>query len=126
MPLSEEEQRALEEIERQFYETDPDLARTVRTTTVYTDAGRNVRWAVLGLVVSFVVLVVGFTRFLVLGVAGFVGMLACAIVIERNVRRMGRATVQAITGRVKPSGMRTFVQERQARIAERLRRRDQP
>ena len=36
MPLSEDEERILNEIEDQLYETDPDLAREVSETTVYT------------------------------------------------------------------------------------------
>ena len=34
MPLSEDEQRILTEIEQRLYESDPRLARDVRSTTV--------------------------------------------------------------------------------------------
>ena len=35
MPLSEDEQRILQEIERNFYDSDPAFAREVSTTTLY-------------------------------------------------------------------------------------------
>ena len=40
VPLSEDEQRILSEIEQQLYESDPALAREVGSTTVYTAAFR--------------------------------------------------------------------------------------
>ena len=40
MPLSEDEQRILHEIEQQFYETDPALARAVGSTSLYRHAFR--------------------------------------------------------------------------------------
>ena len=36
MPLSDDEQRILSQIEQQLHETDPALAKEVATTTVYT------------------------------------------------------------------------------------------
>ncbi len=45
VPLSEDEQRILSEIEDQLYETDPALAKEVGSTTVYSHASRNLRWA---------------------------------------------------------------------------------
>ena len=41
MPLSEDEQRILSEIEQQLRETDPGLARDIADTTVYTAASRG-------------------------------------------------------------------------------------
>ena len=48
MPLSEDEQRILQEIEQQFYEHDPALAGEIGSTTLYKHAGRNLKWAALG------------------------------------------------------------------------------
>ncbi len=56
MPLSEDEQRILQEIEAQFYANDPQLAQQVSETTLYRHASRNIKWAALGFVVGFVVL----------------------------------------------------------------------
>ena len=51
MPLSEDEQRILQEIEAQFYANDPQLAQQVSETTLYRHASRNIKWAALGFVV---------------------------------------------------------------------------
>src|SRR5947199_5773009 len=91
VPLSEDEQRILHEIEQQFYESDPAFARGVGKTTLYRHAGRNLKWATLGFLAGFVLLVVAFASSLFLGFVGFAVMLACAFVFERNLRKMGRS-----------------------------------
>jgi len=48
VPLSEDEQRILHEIEQQFYATDPAFAREVGTTTLYRHAFRNLKLAGAG------------------------------------------------------------------------------
>ena len=45
VPLSDEEARILREIEQQLYESDPDLARHVSTTTVYSEPVNRLRIA---------------------------------------------------------------------------------
>ena len=55
MPLSEDEQRILHQIEQQFYESDPDFA-TSQQTWLYRHAFRNIKWAALGLVAGLVFL----------------------------------------------------------------------
>ena len=52
MPLSEDEQRILREIEDRLYESDPALANEVRTRTVHTAVLRRIRLAAVGMVVS--------------------------------------------------------------------------
>jgi hypothetical protein len=76
MPLSEHEQRLLEQMERQLYADDPKLASTLRGT------GRSLRFrhqvvlGVIGIVVGLVLLVAGVAAPLwPLGVAGFLVML---------------------------------------------------
>jgi hypothetical protein len=101
MPLNEDEQRILQEIEAQFYATDPQLAQQVSETTLYRHAARNIKWAALGFVAGFIVLVLFFANSLPLGFAGFLGMLACAFVIERNVRKLGRAGLDSLTSSMK-------------------------
>ena len=61
MPLSEEEQRILHEIERNFYEHDPDFAARVRRETVYRHAGRNCKWSALAFLGGLAILVVWFS-----------------------------------------------------------------
>lgn len=98
MPLSEDEQRILREIEANLTATDPALVQQVSETTLYRHAARNIRWAVLGFVAGLVLLVLTFTQVLLLGVVGFLVMLASLLVIERNARAMGRAGLQSLGG----------------------------
>ena len=98
MPLSEEEQKILREIEQQLNATDPDLVEQVSRTTLYRHAARVIKWAALGLIGGLVLLVFTFATNLYVAFAGFLVMLACLLVIERNVRKLGRAGLQSITG----------------------------
>ena len=104
MPLSEEEQRVLREIERSFYESDPEFARQVSSKTLYRHAGRNLRWAALGFVAGLVLLVATFSSYLILGIIGFLAMLFSALIFERNLRAMGKAGLQSISDTVRARG----------------------
>ena len=57
MPLSEDEQRILSEIEQQLYESDPTLAHGIADTTVYSDAYRYLKRGILGFVVGVLVMI---------------------------------------------------------------------
>ena len=122
MPLSEEEQRILHEIERSFYERDPAFARGVSQTTLYRHAGRNCKWATLGFLVGLVLLVVSFASTLLVGVLGCFLMFACALVFERNVRKMGRAGWQEVTQSVRAKGFPDVLSETRKRLRNRFRR----
>ena len=104
MPLSEDEQRILQEIEQQFYEHDPALAREVGSTTLYKHAGRNCKWAALGFIAGLVLLLFSFASSLFLGALGFGIMLASAFFFERNLRKMGRASWQEFTEAMRARG----------------------
>jgi hypothetical protein len=106
VPLSEDEQRILHEIEQQFYESDPAFAREVAKTTVYRHAGRNLKWAALGFFLGFALLIASFTYNQILGFGGFLVMLGCAFVFERNLRKMGRAGWKQVSESVKVSNFR--------------------
>ncbi len=81
MPLSEEELRLLEQMERALVEDDPKLASTLRGTAARRHARRRVIYAGVGLLVGIVVLMAGaITSTTPLGIAGFVVMLASAAV----------------------------------------------
>ena len=92
MPLSEEE------IEANLTATDPGLVQQVSETTLYRHAARAIKWAVVGFIAGLVLLLFTFTQVLILGVVGFLVMLACLLVIERNVRKLGKAGMQNLTG----------------------------
>ena len=104
MPLSDEEQRILSEIERRFYATDPKTAHQLSTTTLYKHAGRNCKWAAVGFVAGLALLLVSFASSLFLGAAGFLVMLGSAFVFERNLRKMGRASWQEMSEAMRARG----------------------
>lgn len=104
VPLSEEEQRVLREIERSFYESDPEFARQVSSKTLYKHAGRNLRWAALGFIAGLILLVTSFASYLFLGIAGFLAMLFSALIFERNLRAMGKAGLRSISDTVRARG----------------------
>ena len=81
MPLSEEELRLLEQMERALIEEDPKLASTLRGTTLRNAARRHAILAGLGFAVGVAVLMTGvITRYWQIGIVGFVVMLAAATV----------------------------------------------
>ena len=104
MPLSEEEQRILQEIEANLTATDPGLVQQVSETTLYRHASRAIKWAVVGFVAGLVLLLLTFTQ-LAFGVLGFLVMLGCLLVIERNVRKLGKAGMQNITGSLRAGSL---------------------
>ncbi|WP_208028010.1 DUF3040 domain-containing protein [Rhabdothermincola sediminis] len=124
MPLSEDEQRILSEIEQQLYESDPALARDIADTTVYTHAARNLKWAVLGFVAGTLMLVLTLATHFLLAFAGFVVMLVSALAIERNARRMGKAGLQQITQSMRATGLRDVFGNANHRMRDRFRRDD--
>ena len=76
MPLSEHEQRLLEQMERQLYADDPKLASTLRGTGRSLRSRHQVVLGAIGIVLGLVLLVAGVAAPLwPLGVAGFLVML---------------------------------------------------
>jgi len=122
MPLSEEEQKILKEIEAQLNATDPDLVEQVSRTTLYRHAARTIRWAAFGFVAGLAFVILTLATSVWLAFLGFVGMLASVFVIERNVRKLGRAGIQTLTSGMKPGGLRGVVGDTGRAWRERFRR----
>ena len=122
MPLSEEEQRILGEIEQQLYASDPALAREIADSTVYRHAARNLKWAVLGFVVGTAILIGTLHISFLLAFVGFLVLLACTLVIVRDLRRMGRAGISQLSESMRASGMRNALGSTGQRMRERFRR----
>ena len=92
MPLSEHEQRLLDQIERALYAEDPKFASTVRSTDLRTHMRRRLRRAAFVLVIGFVLLLAGVVTNIVVGVAGFVVMLAALLLALSAWKRLGGNT----------------------------------
>jgi hypothetical protein len=89
MPLSEHEQRILEEIEKRLEEEDPRFADVVGRTTLYSHLTRRVRWAALAFVAGFVMLML-FAVSVWVAIAGFGVMLGSALLVYHQLRLMGQ------------------------------------
>lgn len=122
VPLSEDEERILQEIEQQLHATDPQLVREVSSTTLYRHAGRNLKWATLGFVLGLVFLLMTFTSSTPLAVVGFLAMLGSALWFYDNLRKMGRAGWRQWTQSVGPNGVRDYFSSTQQRMRERFKR----
>ena len=81
MPLSEEELRLLEQMERALVAEDPKLASTMRGTKMRATARRRAMAAGGVFVIGVAVLMTGaVTQLIPVGILGFVVMLGCAYV----------------------------------------------
>ncbi|WP_300613499.1 DUF3040 domain-containing protein [Trebonia sp.] len=109
MPLSEHEQRQLEQIEQALYREDRRLGRLVRSSDPRVHHKRRLVQAASGFAVGAGMVAAGVVLPLVwLAVGGFVVMLACAVWALNSWRHMAGATL-GVAGRgpaAKPRGRR--------------------
>ena len=95
MPLSEEELRLLEQMERALVEEDPKLASTLRGTSLRRSARRRAIIAAVCFVLGIAVLMTGaIARIPAVGIAGFVIMLGSATVAVAAVRGQQGASAE--------------------------------
>lgn len=114
--LSEHEQRILAEIERNLKAEDPDFVRQVTEARPTRNASRILRLSILGCVAGLALLL-GYTTNLILGVLGFLVMLASVVGIVSSARAL------AAVGRSPSTMLRDAWRRAEDRM--RSRRRDQ-
>jgi Flp pilus assembly protein TadB len=90
MPLSDHEQRILEEIERRLAEDDPAFVEQVGRTDLYTHLARRIRLASIALCLGLVLTLVVFIWSLPLAAAGFLITVVSAVLLYRYVGQLGR------------------------------------
>jgi hypothetical protein len=89
VPLSEHEQRQLEQIEQALYSDYPRFANAVRASDPRVHYRRRVIEAALGFLLGVGMLLAGVvTKYIWISVAGFVVMLACAMWALTSYRHM--------------------------------------
>ena len=92
MPLSEEELRLLEQMERALVADDPKLASTMRGTTLRASARRRAFIGAVAFLIGIGVLMTGaIAKNTIVGVVGFVVMLASAYVALSSWRNQNHA-----------------------------------
>lgn len=124
MPLSEDEQRILQQIEQQFYEQDPDLAGEMGRPSVHARQLTLMRWSAVTFVAGLAILLValGFQHSFAVALAGFFVMVASALWFERCLNRMGRAGLEQLTRSLRDRGLGDGLRGATERARERLRR----
>jgi Protein of unknown function (DUF3040) len=96
VPLSEHEQRQLEQIEQALYREDRRLARLVRSSDPRVHYRRRVAEALVGLALGAAMIAAGIVLAVIgLAVAGFVVLLLCGIWALNNWRQMATAGMGA-------------------------------
>ena len=128
MPLSEHEQRQLDQIERALYAEDPKFAQAVRAKDPRVHYKRRVVEAAIGFLLGVGLLLAGvISKLTLIGVAGFVVMLACSMWALSSWRHMsGGSTGRA--GATRDRRIRPQANSRSRfmeRLEERWRRRQE-
>jgi Protein of unknown function (DUF3040) len=128
VPLSEHEQRQLEQIEQALYADYPRFASAVRASDPRVHYKRRVIEAALGFLLGVGMLVAGVvTKFIWVGVGGFVVMLVCSMWALSSYRHMtgvaaGKSSARPKERRASRSagtGMMERLEERWRRRQER-------
>ena len=106
VPLSEHEQRLLDQIEQALYAEDPKWANTVRISDPRSHYKRRLVKASIGFALGVVIMMVGVVMSLIwLGVGGFVVMLAACLWGLSSWKRMnGFGDVAPASGTAVPPG----------------------
>jgi hypothetical protein len=120
VPLNEDEERILAEIERQFHATDPDSAKRISSTTLHRYLVRNCKWAILGFLVGLVILVAAFASSWILGIFGFLVMVASAVVLIQNLHKMSRLGLEQVSRSMGSHNLNQAVEDFSRRMRRRL------
>lgn len=99
MPLSEHEQRMLEQMERALYAEDPKFATALEGSGLRTYTRRRVYQAVAGFLVGIALLMAGMVAQQIwISVVGFLVMLGCAVLAVTGWRKAPKPGEQQTAG----------------------------
>ncbi|MEV7614457.1 DUF3040 domain-containing protein [Streptomyces sp. NPDC089799] len=107
MPLSEHEQRMLEQMERALYAEDPKFATALEGSGLRTYTRRRVYQAVAGFLVGIALLMTGMVaqgNLIWISVVGFLVMLGCAVLAVTGWRKAPKPGEQPVSGSAGGSG----------------------
>jgi hypothetical protein len=120
MPLSEEEQRILSEMEAKLYEHDRDFANRVGNKTPRRPSSHSGRGWVIAFIAGFVLLLVAFRSSLLLGSLGFLLMLVSAVLYVHQARLSDSARFGGYKGSARRSGVGDELSEMRRRLRSRF------
>jgi hypothetical protein len=116
VPLSEEELRLLEQMERALVAEDPKLASTMRGATLRATARRRALIAAVVFVIGIAVLMTGaVTQVIPVGIVGFVVMLASAYVALSSWRGQDKTPERGSPGESGPHATFSVIEGGRAR-----------
>jgi len=121
VPLSEHEQRQLEQIEQALYAAHPRFARAVRAADPRVHYKRRVLYAAIGFLIGVALLPVGVSTNIAISIAGFILMLASCYWAASSYRRMNGIATGRLS--VKERGPRHGLHRESRRGASRKERR---
>ncbi|MFF3495035.1 DUF3040 domain-containing protein [Streptomyces sp. NPDC002795] len=105
MPLSEHEQRMLEQMERALYAEDPKFATALEGSGLRTYTRRRVYQAVVGFLVGIALLMAGMVAQQIwISVVGFLVMLGCAVLAVTGWRKAPKPGEQPAAGATGAAG----------------------
>ena len=119
MPLSEDEQRILQEMEQTLREHDREFVARVDHSAHRLDAAKSARWSMLGAVAGFVLLLATFRFSVALGTVGFLIMLVSALVFAHHLRQAPTSSKGA-TRRMRQHGVGDDWSEMRRRMRSRF------
>lgn len=122
VPLSDDEQRILTDIEDHLHESDPALARAVAQTTIYTQAFRNLKLSAVLFAVGVVLMVALLSISFLFAFGGFLVMLGSLLWFETNARKLGRAGLEQMTETFRGGGLGNVIGDAGSRMRERFQR----
>ncbi len=129
MPLSEHEQRLLDQIERALYAEDPKFASAVRASDPRNRARRRL-WLsgllfVVGISLLFAGVIVGQQGGTAVGLAGFLIMFGAAVLAATSWKRLNGREPLRVVGSDRPAKTRQRRVPLLDRLEQRWRRRDE-
>ena len=98
MPLDDREQQILAEIERQFYQEDPDLAHAVRNISGRGLARFSSRFAIAGILVGVITLIATFRYNTFIALFGFLLIVISTTALLRGYRRRDGSIEEMVEG----------------------------
>jgi hypothetical protein len=119
VPLSEDEQRILQEMEQTLREHDRDFVARVDHHAHRLDAAKSARWSILGAIAGFVLLLTTFRFSVVFGTVGFLVMLASSLLFAQHLRQAASAP-QRSSRRQRPLGTGNDWSEMRRRMRSRF------
>ncbi|MGC9962950.1 MAG: DUF3040 domain-containing protein [Acidimicrobiales bacterium] len=119
MPLSEDEQRILQEMEQTLREHDREFVARVDHHSHRLDAAKSARWSILGAVAGFVLLLATFRFSVELGALGFVILLVSILLFSQHLRQASSAP-QRSSRRPRANGMGNDWSEMRRRMRSRF------